>query len=78
MGKGITKPIKAFSRLEAALDEAAAAEDAGVPVEDTAADDDPMNALDAVDTDGPSPQKKKKPGSMDTTTDHYGKTDAGK
>ena len=60
-GKGTTKRVKALSRLKAALDVAVAAEDAGeaVTVEDTVAHKDPMNALDAVDTDGPSPQKKK-------------------
>ena len=59
-GKGTLKRIKALSRLRLALKTAVSArEDVATAVADAVADDDPMNALDAVDTDGPSPQKKK-------------------
>ena len=70
-GKGALKRSKVLSRLNVALAEAVAAQDAGeaatavgdaVDGEDpmNALDEDPMNALDAVEaTDSPTPKKKK-------------------
>ena len=61
-GKGVMKRVNAFSRLMMRLDEAVTAVDAVEPEEDTAAaaPDDPMNLLDPLVTDVPSPQKKKR------------------
>ena len=63
-GKGTLKRIKALSRLRLALHTAVSArEDVATAVADAVADDDPMNALDAVSdtTAHQSPKKKVKP-----------------
>ena len=62
-GKGTLKRIKALSRLRLALNTAVSAgEDVATAVADAVADDDPMNALDAVSdtTAHQSPKKKVK------------------